>query len=299
MQTRPVYKVDAFTRVPLQGNPAGVVPLARGLGEEEMLAVAREMNLSETAFVVPSRQADFGLRFFTPTQEVPLCGHALVASLTLLHELGEVPLPGDVARVTVETGAGVLPVDVVRDRPGVRVDATQAPPAFRPFGRAAADLAAILGASADDLRDDLPLELSYTGLWHLMVPLAAPEALDGLMPDCRALAALSREVGAVGVYAFAEEGDVLRCRCFAPAAGVDEDPVTGTGAGALGAYLLRHGEVRPDEPFTLLQGEACGRPGSVRVVVYGAPGAAASVVVGGHAVVSLRGEMRMGGGCFR
>jgi len=295
MVSRPIYKVDAFTRVPLQGNPAGVVPLARGLSEGEMLAVAREMNVSETAFVLPSREADVRLRFFTPTQEVPLCGHALVAAVTLLHELGEAHLSGDVGRVTVETGAGVIGVDLVRDRGGVRIDMTQAAPAFRPFAGPGDRLLKILGASPEDLRGDLPLELAYTGLWHLVVPLASADALDGLLPDCRDLAALTREVGAIGTYVFVEEGDAFRCRCFAPAAGVDEDPVTGTGAGALGAYLLRHRVVRPAAAFTVFQGEACGRAGTLRVVAAGEPGVPRSVVVGGHAVVSLRGELLMGG----
>ncbi|MBI5014150.1 MAG: PhzF family phenazine biosynthesis isomerase [Deltaproteobacteria bacterium] len=295
MVRRPAYKVDAFTRVPLQGNPAGVLPMARGLSEPEMLAVAREMNVSETAFVLPSREADLRVRFFTPTQEVPLCGHALVATLTLLHELGELPLAGDSARVRVETGAGVIAVDLVRERHGVRVDMTQAPPAFRPFDRPAEDLLEILGASTEDLRADLPLELAYTGLWDLMVPLAGRDALDGLLPDSRALAALTREVGAVGAYAFVEEGERFQCRCFAPAAGIDEDPVTGTSAGAFGAYLLRHGVVRPGVPFIVSQGEACGRAGTVRVVVEGEVGDPRCIIVGGHAVVSLRGQLLLEG----
>jgi PhzF family phenazine biosynthesis protein len=253
------------------------------------------MGLSETAFVLPSREADFRLRFFTPTQEVPLCGHALVASLVLLCELGEVPVAGDFSRVRVETGAGVLAVDLVRERGAIRIDTVQAPPAFLPFRPPADELLGILGASADDLRSDLPLELGYTGLWHLLVPLSAAEALDGLMPDSRALAALNRAVGALGTYAFVEEPEGFRCRCFAPAAGIDEDPVTGTAAGVLGAYLLRHGFIRADVPFSVLQGDACGRPGRVRVVVSGDPGRPASVTVGGHAVVSLRGEMRVTG----
>jgi PhzF family phenazine biosynthesis protein len=235
MRSRPIYQVDAFTRQPLQGNPAGVVPFGRGLSEDEMVAVAREMNVSETAFVLPSREADVRLRFFTPTQEVPFCGHALVASLALLRELGEVPAAGDFARVRVETAAGILPVDLVRDREGFRVDMTQVPPAFRPFPQPVDRLLEILGAAADDLREDLPVELGFTGLWHLLVPMTSTEALDGLLPDMRALAALNREVGALTTHVFVEEDEAFHCRDFAPAAGVDEDPVTGSASGALGA----------------------------------------------------------------
>jgi len=295
MPRRPIYVVDAFTREPLQGNPAGVMPFARGLNEGQMLALAREVNASETAFVLPSREADFKLRYYTPTQEVPFCGHATVAALALLEELGEVPVPGEFGRVRVETGAGTLAVDLVRTPAGLRVDMIQAPPAFRPCPSPADRILQVLGANAEDLRTDLPLELAYTGLWHLLVPLVGTEALDGLMPDLRALAQLNRELGVLTTHIFVEEGETFSCRDFAPAAGIDEDPVTGSASGALGAYLLRHRVVRPGVPLRLVQGEACDRPGEVRVVVEGEPGEPRSAVVGGYAIVSLRGEIRVPG----
>ncbi|MBE0618611.1 MAG: PhzF family phenazine biosynthesis isomerase [Proteobacteria bacterium] len=293
MPRRPIYEVDAFTREPLRGNPAGVVPFARGLDEERMLALAREVNASETAFVFPSRAADFKLRYFSATQEVPFCGHATIASMALLEELGEIPVVGEFARVQVETGAGTLPVDLVRTAEGLRVDMIQGAPAFRPCTQPADRILSVLGASGDDLRADLPLELAYTGLWHLLVPLAGVDALDGLLPDLRALAELNRELGVLTTHIFVEEGATFHCRDFAPAVGVDEDPVTGSASGALGAYLLRHRAIRPGVPLRLVQGEACDRPGEVRVVVEGEPGEPLSAVVGGYAVVSLRGEIRV------
>ncbi len=295
MPRRPIYVVDAFTREPLRGNAAGVVPFARGLDEGQMLALAREVNASETAFVLPSREADFKLRYFSPTQEMPFCGHATVAALALLEELGEVAVPGDFARVRVETGAGTLSIDLVRTPDGLRVDMNQAAPAFRACPLPADRLLQILGASAEDLRTDLPLELAYTGLWHLLVPLAGTDALDGLLPDLRALAGVNRDLGVLTTHVFVEEGDTVHCRDFAPAVGIDEDPVTGSASGALGAYLLRHRAIRPGVPLRLVQGEACDRPGEVRVVVEGEPGEPRSAVVGGYAVVSLRGEIRVPG----
>jgi len=296
MGSRPIYVVDAFTRRPLRGNPAGVMPFARGLGADEMLAVAREVNASETAFVLPSREADFKLRYFTPTQEVPFCGHATVAALTVLERLGEVSVAGAFARVRLETDVGLIPAELVRTPDGLRVDMTQVAPAFRPCTQPADRILDILGANAEDLRADLPLELAYTGLWHLLVPLSSAEALDGLLPDLRALAELNRELGVLTTHIFVEEGETFHCRDFAPAAGIDEDPVTGSAAGALGAYLLRHRVTRPGVPLCLRQGEACGRAGEVRVVVAGDPGEPRSAVVGGHAVVSVRGEIRLGEG---
>jgi PhzF family phenazine biosynthesis protein len=294
MKTRPIYTVDAFTCVPLQGNPAGVMPFARGLGEDEMRAVAREVNASETAFVFPSHSADVKIRFFTPSQEVPFCGHALVGALTLLEEMGIVKLSGNFSRVQVETGVGVLAVDLVRDEKGLRVDINQTTPAFRPCTVPADRVLEVLGLNPEDLRSDLVLELAFTGLWHLLVPLASSDALDGMLPDYRALAALNRELGVMTTHVFIAEDDHFACRDFAPAAGIDEDPVTGSASGALGAYLVRHKVIRPASPIRILQGFAQNRPGEVRVVVGGESGAPSSVVVGGHAVVSLRGEIRLG-----
>lgn len=296
MKTRPIYTVDAFTRVPLRGNPAVVMPFARGLGEGEMKAVAREVNASETAFVFPTHNADVKIRFFTPSQEVPFCGHALVGTLTLLEEMGIVKVNGNFSRVTVETGVGVLAVDLVRDDGGLRVDTNQAVPAFRPCPVPADRVLEVLGLDDEDLRADLPLELAYTGLWHLLVPLVGADALDGVLPDFRALAGLNRELGVMTTHLFVAEGDGFACRDFAPAAGIDEDPVTGSAAGALGAYLLRHREIRPAVPIRITQGDAQDRPGEVRVVVGGEAGVPASVVVGGSAVVSLRGEIRLDSG---
>lgn len=295
---RPVYVVDAFTRTPLLGNPAGVLPFARGLSPAQMQAVARELNVSETAFVLPSAEADCRLRFFTPSQEVPFCGHALVAALRLLAELGQVPLGGGFARVEVEVGVGILAADLVRDDGGIRVDLTQAAPAFRPCLQPADHLLNILGAEPADLRVDVPLELAYTGLWHLLVPLHSVETLDGLLPDYRALAGVNRDLGVQTTHVFAEGRGMFHCRGFAPAAGVDEDPVTGSASGALGAYLLRHRVIRAGQPVTLIQGEACRRPGEVRVQVAGAPGAPESVVVGGHARVSVRGQIHLADGAL-
>ncbi|MBI5442132.1 MAG: PhzF family phenazine biosynthesis protein [Deltaproteobacteria bacterium] len=291
MTRRPIYKVDAFTQTALQGSPAGVVPLARGLSEDDMLAVARELNAPETAFVLPSRQGDVSLRFFTPTQEVPFSGHALVASLSLLRELGEISTGEGPARVRVETAAGVLPVEIARDGDEYRVDVSQPPPAFQEFKGSTEELLDALGADPSDVREDLPVELSFSGQWHLIVPLESSEALDDLMPDSRRLADLNRHSGAASTYAFVQEAEIFRCRDFAPATGVDEELVNGSSSGALGAYLLRHGIIRPGKAVSFLQGEARGRPGRARVVALGQTGKPTGVVVGGHAVVALRGEV--------
>jgi PhzF family phenazine biosynthesis protein len=290
---RSLYVADAFTRRRFDGNPAGVMVDAEGIPDALMQAVAREVNASETAFVLPGEGADFRFRFFTPSSEVPFCGHAFVAAVTVLLGEGRIRPGGDFGRIVVETGAGRHPTDMKREEGFWRVEMTQAEPAFGPAPVPADVIARALGADLEALRADLPLELAYTGLWHLLVPLTGRSAAEGLRPDFRSLAALDREIGAVTTHVFAPDGGGWFCRDFAPAVGVDEDPVTGSASGALGAYLVRHRLVAPGVPVTLEQRRADGRGGEVRVAVEGEPGTPRVVRVGGTAVVAFRGEVEL------
>jgi len=272
-----VFQVDAFTAQAFCGNPAGVVPDAAGLSASQMQLVAREMNLSETAFVTPGgAPGRFRVRFFTPRCEVDLCGHATIATFHLLCELGRIPLAGGPAggRALVEqvTNAGLLPVEVhLRRETGVGREAgagreaaagrapaavdvmmTQARPARRgPL--AAADeeeLARLLGAGPGGLGiagatpggGALRPEVVNTGLPDLLVPVADPTALSRLSPHLDALAAFCCSRDIISVHAFsaleaAPGSGRATCRDFSPAVGVPEEAATGTASGALGAYL--------------------------------------------------------------
>lgn len=305
--------VDAFTDRPLTGNAAGVVPDAGGLGDAEMQALARELGASETAFVLPSsdERARFRLRFFTPRREVPLCGHATLAAVHVLTFEGRLALPdAGRARFLVETGAGLLGVLV--DAEGGAAGAVWlelAEPRFRPCPCEAGEVAAALGLAAADLHPALPPVLAYSGLWHLLVPLAAREALARAEPDQARLAALNARLGVhtTHVYAAPPEPPVYRteARAFAPVIGVAEDPQTGTANGALGAWLAHRGWlVRADGPgdeagflLSVEQGSFVGRPGEVHVRVEEAGEGAGPdagprwrVAVGGRAVIAVRGE---------
>jgi PhzF family phenazine biosynthesis protein len=292
---RKIFLADAFTTTLLDGNPAGVLPDAEGLTDALMQRVAREVNASETAFVFPAENADFRLRFFTPAQEVPFCGHAFVAAMTVLKELGRISTDGEFSRLVVETGAGRHPTDLVRQGAHWRIELTQAEPAFRPNHHPADAVCSALGMSPGELASDLPLEFSYTGLWHLIVPLADEASVIRMRPRFETLAALTREMGVDEVHVFAKRARGYRCRGFAPSVGINEDPVTGSASGALGAYLVRHGVVPPGETIDLEQRGADGRGGTVRVVVHGTPKRPERVVVGGYAVVSVRGEIELDG----
>lgn len=287
METRRALLVDAFTSEPLSGNAAGLVPDAGGLGAAAMQAIARELNASETAFLTESEAADRRIRYFTPAQEVDLCGHATVASHAWLAEAGEI----DAGTHSLETNVGVIEVTV----DDVMVWMTQDDAVVETVDVAYERVADALGADPATLRDvgaDLPLATASTGLGFLVVPVNFLAALFGLEPDTGAIAALTEELDVTGVYAFSFDAldvdSTLHGRMFAPAAGVDEDPVTGTASGAVGAYLREveafDGEL-PEE-MVLEQGHFVDRPGTVRVRARSDP-----VEVGGRAVTALDGSV--------
>ena len=286
MKTTRVLQVDAFTDEPLTGNPAGVVPNADGLSEAQMQSIAAEMGVSETAFVHSSERADRRIRYFTPTQEVDLCGHATIGSFAHLHDEGLEP-----GSSTLETNVGDLEIDLeddgtvwmTQDRPQVRaVDVGY----DRVADALGVDQAALEGAS-----DDIPLAVASTGLPFLVVPITYLSDVGSADPDMTAVKALTDEFDVTGVYLFTfdalERESTLHGRMFAPGAGVPEDPVTGTASGAVGAYLDHFGAFDDDFPdeLRLEQGHYVDRPGLVRVRVDG------DVQVGGRGVTVLDGSL--------
>ncbi|PAU84154.1 PhzF family phenazine biosynthesis protein [Halorubrum salipaludis] len=298
METRRTLLVDAFADEPLAGNVAGVVPDAAGLSDDQMGRIAAEIGASETAFLSDAEGADDRLRYFTPSTEVDLCGHATIATYSALFAEGAI----DAGDRTLRTNVGDLEVTVDDDG---TVWMRQNPPTVDvvdPDGDGGADLDAdrlgdALGIDPAALRDvgaDLPVAVASTGLPWLVVPVNFLERLGEAEPDAAAIEAISEAYDAAGVYAFTfdalDADSTLHGRAFAPAVGVPEDPVTGTASGAVGAYLREVGAFDGDFPDELRfeQGHFVDRPGHVRVRVDGD-----SVRVGGKAVVSMDGELRV------
>lgn len=296
---RVLYQVDAFTVTPFTGNPAGVVLAADGMTDADMLAVARELNNSETAFVLPADAADHDVRvrFFTPTTEVPTCGHATVA--THFARAVEYGLPS--GSLTQKTGDGLLQrVEIHRDGNRVRIGMHQGVAAFGSEldGGQVDRLLKALGANVRDLADNGPVQVVSTGHSKVLVELRDRAAVDGLRPDPAALTALSHAVGSNGFFVFTRDTGgahlLTWARMFAPAIGITEDPVTGNGHGPLGAYLVQHGIVpAPDGhlAFTGRQGSAMGRPGTVRVSVEARSDGELLVSIAGDATTAFRAEL--------
>jgi PhzF family phenazine biosynthesis protein len=300
----PFFVLDAFTDTPFAGNPAGVFfDDGACLSDEEMRRLAGEVSL-ESAFVLPATDgADLRLRYFTGMTEVPLCGHATVAALTALTHAGRVPA-GDEVTLRVATPVGVLRVALTRTATGgVDVTLFQNPPVFGPVMTQpqVAAVARALGCGPDALAaTGLPVQRVSTGTPWLFAPVASRAAVDNAPHDRAAILRLSREHETFGVYVFTvewdgETGDLATWgRCFAPVAGLNEDPVTGSASGALGAYLWAHGRldaaVSADglTRFLARQGFAGGRGGVVRIAV-----GPETVAVSGSAVLVAEGTFRL------
>jgi len=266
---RRFYTLDVFTTTRFEGNPLAVITDGDGLSDDAMLAVAREMNLSETVFVQkPTEdQALARLRIFTTREELKLAGHPVIGTWFLLAELGVVPAQEGGVHVLQQTGAGVLPVEIrFKDGRPQRVTMTQKDAAFRPAKLNKKALASALGLSSKDFDPKLEPEYVSTGIFNLMVPLRNRAALAKIamnMVELRKL--LGRNATMAYCFAGSNNGKAFS-RGMLPWE-LYEDAATGSAAGALGAYLVKHGRLSPAHTLNILQGEEMGRPSHIEVEV--------------------------------
>ena len=284
MAMRRYVIADVFTDTPLEGNPVAVFTDATGLSTEVMQRTARELNLSETVFVLRSEQAHLRVRIFTPSVELPFAGHPILGTAFVVGRAMGSPV------VRLETGLGVVPVTLTRPDGGgdpVYGEMEQPIPSVEEFGAAGALLTA-LGVSSD--RDGLlPIEGYKNGPVHVYVELPSEAAVAALEPDVGALARL----GVYGINCFAATGERVKTRMFGPSLGVAEDPATGSAAGPLAVHLARHGRIDFGTEIEIVQGVEIGRRSVLHARVDGSPDAIERVAVGGAAVIVARGEYRL------
>jgi len=292
----PFMQVDAFTSTPLAGNACAVVFDADPIDEPTMLAIAREMNLSETAFVVESTVADFGARYFTPGGEIPMAGHPTIATVFALAESGRLALKQEHTNIHLELRVGPLPIEV-RSAEGMptRVTMSQKTPEFlRRYD--AAEVLLAFGLSQDDLIPDAPIQTVSTGTPQLMIPLRALEVLRRIRLDPISYRKLIKGGDFFSPHLFCLSGATERGQTFARHFGVPpddrEDPFTGSATGGMAAFLWRHDLI--DQPaFVAEQGHWMNRPGEAAVEVVGSRTCIETVRVGGAAVTVLRGELEL------
>ena len=295
MKKYTIYQVDAFTKSKFKGNPAVVDVNADGLSEDQMRSIARELNNSETAFLLSpdDNNCDGRIRYFTPTTEVPTCGHATVAAMyakAIEEGIGSCVL-------RMKTQIGVLPFEICRTGDSIKVWMTQGKieidPPFPPA--ICTSLLENMGLQPGDLDSRCPIQIASTGHSKVMIGIASKEKLNRLTPNFQGLKELSKIIKCSGYFVFtlcSDSPDILsHGRMFAPAIGINEDPVTGNANGPLGAYLIHHKIVTPQlDTFSFkgAQGEAIGRDGIVEVAVTIQNNEPILVKIGGDAVVIFK-----------
>jgi len=290
----PFMQVDAFTNRALGGNPCAIVFDADDLDNATRLAIARENNLSETAFVVRSNIADFGARYFTPAEEIPLAGHPTIATVFALIDSGRLKLTRDLTTISLELKVGPIRVDV-QSVAGVakHIIMSQKKPQFLATYDPA-EIMPVFGLSIDDVLPQMPIQTVSTGTPQLMAPVKNLDALRRSRLDVEKYEQLRARADFFSPHLFCVQGVTDDGRTFArhfsPPPDVFEDPFTGSATGGMAAYLWRYGLI--DEPtFIAEQGHWLHRPGQATVEIVGPRDDIETVKVGGGAVTVIRGEI--------
>ncbi len=285
------YVVDAFSETPLHGNPAAVVFGGERLGTEVMQRIAQEMNLSETVFVLPSDHpdADYRVRIFTPRSELPFAGHPTLATAHAMLLRGGLSGP----QLTQSCALGLIPLTVQAKGPEQWfIEMTQGAPSIAAPEINRQLLSEALGCAQEALTPRPPAVVS-TGVPWLLAELDGPAPLAALRPDAHHLAPLCQALGALGVTLFCAlppGGDATyRLRTFAPGEGIGEDPVCGSGHGAVCAYLAQ-GSGRPEGAYAAEQGVELGRRGKVWAR-WTTPATGLAVHIGGTASLFAEGRL--------
>jgi trans-2,3-dihydro-3-hydroxyanthranilate isomerase len=297
-------QADVFTEVIFGGNPVAVFPDAEGLNDDEMQKIAREMNLSETAFVLPPTdpRADVQVRFFTPSTELPFAGHPTIGTHVVLASLGRYQITGPVTRIWQQLRNSILPVDLITDGSGRtdRAVMTQEEARHGEVFQDKAKLAKALGLTVEDIHPDLPAQVFSTGLPGLIIPLTSLSAIQRITLNVGLFNEICRSMSVTGAEVFTletlDKAHHAHVRNFDPLVGILEDPATGSMAGALGAYLLAN-SVFPYEfdasttHMVIEQGYEMGRPSLIEVEVDIVSGVITEVRVGGQVVIVIEGEV--------
>ncbi|WP_432717682.1 PhzF family phenazine biosynthesis isomerase [Staphylococcus equorum] len=272
MKSIKVYHYDAFSKKPNKGNPAGVVLNGDDLTETEMQDVAFKVGFNETAFPIASDRADLRIRYFSPKQEMELCGHATMATIYALKTNGWLE---NKTELTIETNAGVLPIRITKnEQKEIHITMKQALPQFKKFEGSRYDLAKAIGIEEVDFDDELPIMYGSTGAWTLLIPINSLDIFNKMEPNNKVFSSILNEIPNASVHPFClesyyEEADMHGRHFSSTFSGTIEDPVTGTASGVMGAYFAKYIKKESDMPINLIveQGQEMNKDGQVIVNV--------------------------------
>lgn len=300
MKSYTVYQVDSFTNTLFSGNPAGVVLNADGLTDNDMQSISRELNNSETSFFFSPKDDTYDgeLRYFTPKIEVPTCGHATIAALyakAVEEKLGN-------CRLSIKTKVGILPMEIAKKGNGYYISMTQGKIDISEslHGPLVKELLIALKIKETDLDARCPVQIASTGHSKVMIGIKSRNTLNEMNPDNGKLVDLSEKIKCNGYFVFTLDTNkpnvLTEGRMFAPAIGINEDPVTGNANGPLGAYLI-HNKIMQEKngklEFVGFQGEKIQRPGSITVEVTVNKGIPERVKISGEARIVFKTEIIM------
>lgn len=267
-----VYHYDAFSKKPNKGNPAGVVLNGDDLTETEMQDVAFKVGFNETAFPIASDRADLRIRYFSPKQEMELCGHATMATIYALKTNGWLE---NKTELTIETNVGVLPIRITKnEQKEIHITMKQALPQFKKFEGSRYDLAKAIGIEEVDFDDELPIMYGSTGAWTLLIPIKSLDIFNKMEPNNKVFSSILNEIPNASVHPFClesyyEEADMHGRHFSSTFSGTIEDPVTGTASGVMGAYFAKYIKKESDMPINLIveQGQEMNKDGHMIVNV--------------------------------
>jgi trans-2,3-dihydro-3-hydroxyanthranilate isomerase len=287
--------IDAFATEPLSGNPCAVVIGAEDLSDRQMLGIAKEMNQSETAFLMRSRDCHLKARYFTPEREIPLAGHPTIASVHAAIECGMIRPTGNSFSISLELNDGPIRVDVVREPSGFLIRMFQRTPQFLSV-HDGNKIAAIFNLTTSDFMNNTRIQTVSTGTPMLMVPLSSKAALAKVKMDVDQYRAYRKQSDFFSPHFFILEGESKDADTFARHLGTPpdtlEDAFTGSATGCMAAYLWKYGLIKKSK-LVAEQGHWMGRPGRAYVEGVGNLLDLESVIVAGSAVTVVDGKIRV------
>lgn len=273
------YQLNSFAKSSSGGNPAAIVLNSDNLSEDIMQKIAKTINFSETAFVSNSNYANFKVRFFTPNEEVDLCGHATIGTFSILLS-NKIITPG---LYNQETKAGILDVEVKSD---LSIMMNQSLPIFYEE-IPKYEIANSLNISVDDIEDDIPIQIVSTGLRDIIIPIKNLSILTSIKPNFKKIIDISKKYNVVGYHAFSLESihnSTAHCRNFAPLYDILEESATGTSNGALACYLYKYEKINNTQINNLKfeQGYCMEKPSEIKVSLVTEDKNILQVKVGGN-----------------